>query len=520
MDTATAEVDKIKASAEYKRTKKLLSDREWRLDNLYRITDEDGNDIPFKRNPAQLAYFSKRWRRDLIAKARQLGFSTEIAILILDTCLFRSNTTAGIIDFTLTDAKLKLAKIKFAYDRMPENIREANPLTKANTEELQWANGSSVRVGTSHRGGTLQILHISEYGKISVNSPEVAKEIKTGALRAVHQNGWAVIESTAHGTAGEFHDMVARSQAKQKEGKELTPLDFRMHFYGWWMKPEYRVPNNLVTVSHELREYFAKVALELQGEYGIKLDADQQAWYAQQYADLGPDDVKSEFPSVPAELFFNSLEGAYFKAEINKARSEGRIGQLVPFDPTRRVNTTWDIGEDMTAIWFHQTDGMRHRWIDYYEEEGGSLQVAVGVLDDKARTRRFVYDKHYGPHDLDNRDWGNNAQSRKKTALDLGIKFEVVPRVTVKDDSIDAARRMLGNSWFDAEYCALGVDRLENYRKKWNRQLGVFTRDPVHDIASHSADSFQQIAMGIAPDKPKVDRHRAPQQPRTTQWAS
>lgn len=520
MTEVADDLDTLKASAEYQRTKKLLSDREWRIDNLYWITDTDGNEIKFKRNPAQMSYFTKRWRRDVIAKARQLGYSTFIAILILDTCIFRSNTVAGIIDVKLDDGKLKLAKIKFAYDRLPADIRAACPLVKSNTEELQWENGSAVRIGTSHRGGTLQILHISEYGKISVNSPEVAKEIKTGALRAVHQNGWAVIESTAHGTAGEFHDMVQRAQAKQNEGSPLTALDYRMHFYGWWIKPEYRIPNNLVVISQELREYFARIAPELQANYGVKLDANQQAWYAKQYAELGPDDVKSEFPSIPSELFFNSLEGAYFKSEINKARAEGRIGQLVPFDPTRRVNTTWDIGEDMTAIWFHQTDNMRHRFIDYYEEEGGSLQVAVGVLDEKAKARRFIYDKHYGPHDLDNRDWGNNAQSRRKTALDLGIKFEVVPRVTVKADSIDAARRMLGNSWFDAEHTAVGVERLENYRKKWNKQLSVFTSEAIHNVASHGSDAFQQIAMGIIPDRVKVERHRPQPERRATQWAS
>jgi hypothetical protein len=66
-----------------------------------------------------------------IAKARQFGFSTEICMLILDDCLFRKNTGAAIIDATIGDAKKKLAKIKFAYDRLPPVIGSRAPRRRA-----------------------------------------------------------------------------------------------------------------------------------------------------------------------------------------------------------------------------------------------------------------------------------------------------------------------------------------------------------------------------------------------------
>ena len=50
----------------------------------------------------------------------------------------------------------------------------------------------------------------------------------------------------------------------------------------------------------------------------------------------------------------------------NEPRQHKRIGGPVPFDPYRPVNTFWDIGmDDETAIWFHQTDGVRERLIDF-----------------------------------------------------------------------------------------------------------------------------------------------------------
>ena len=514
---APPDVEKMKATAEYKKLKRLLGDREWRLDNLYWIIDENGNKIKFVRNETQRAFSKEMHTRDLIPKARKLGFSTFIAILICDTSIFRSNTVSGITDRSLDDAEDKLAMVAFAYDNLPDDIRKAVPTVRRNTREIEWANGSQVSVGVTYRGGTPSILHISEYGKTSVDSPNVAREIKTGAIQAVPASGKVFIESTAHGTGGEFREMVRRAQNAQAEGRQLTALDFKLHFFGWWRKREYRVPNHLVLIPQELKEYFE----ETEAKYGIKLDADQRAFYAVKHAELGPDDIKQEFPTTIDEIFFASIEGAYFKREMTKARQDGRIGQAMPFDPTRRVNTTCDIGEDCNSIWWHQTDGVRHRFIDYYEEEGGSLQSLCAKIHEKSRERGFVYDKHYGPHDFDRREWGANANNRVAIAESLGIKITPVPQVDDKADSIEAARRMIGLSWFDAENCARGVECLDNYRKKWNDRMAQFMSDPVHDWASHGADAFQQIAMGLSPEKPpRLDRHRRPEERRTSQWAA
>lgn len=508
-----------KASPEWSRSKSLLGDKSWRINNLYRIQDEDGNDIRFRRNDAQRAYANEVHGRDLIVKARRLGFSTDIGIDMLDTCVFRSNVSAGLIDFTIKDASKKLAKILFAYERMPKDLRQAVQLIKSNTEELQWSNGSMLVVGTSYRGAGLNYLHVSEYGKISANSPDTANEIKTGALRAVPLSGRAVIESTAHGTSGEFYEVVTRAGDMAKEGRPLTALDWRLHFFGWWVKREHRLPNNLVVESQELRKYFDEVAPILRDRHGITLDADQRAWYAKQFEDLGPDDVKSEFPTLAEECFYRSTEGSFWKAELARARRDGRIGQPMPFDPSRRVNTAWDIGENCTAIWFHQTDGMRHRFIDYYEEEGGSLQKCAALLEEKRRDRGFQYERHYGPHDIGNREWGSEAKSRKAIAMDLGVEFTIVSRIEHKGDSIEAARRMLNNAWFDSQHCSVGVSRLDNYRKKWNKALAVFMSEPVDDENSHGSDAIQQLAMGILPSKDKGEKRPQPERSKSA-WGA
>lgn len=495
----------------------LLGDRDYRLDHIYRIRDEEGKDIRFVRNEVQRSFDKNMWYRNVIPKARKLGFSTYIGIFILDECYINGGVVCGITDQTMTDAEDKLSIIRFAYDRMPEDIKKEFQLVRSNDRYLEWANGSSVSVGLSYRGGTPRILHCSEYGKVSVERPNLAHEVKTGAIQAVPQKGIVVVESTAHGNAGDFCDMVRSAEKKRVGGQQLTPLDFRSHFYGWMHKREYRLDPNLVLITQEMKEYFA----ELEFKHGIALEAAQKAWYQKKFEELGPDDIKQEFPSIPEELFFASLQGAYWRREMTKARQEKRVGFAVPHDPTRRVNTMWDIGEDATAIIFHQGDGVRHRLIDYFEEEGGSLQSACTAVDRIARDRKFIIGEHYFPHDIEEREWGNKAVSRKKTAEELlGKKIIVVPRIMYKEDSIEAARRMLGMTYIDHEHCSRLVDAFDNYRKKWNDRMGVFMAEPVHDWASHPADAFQQGAMGIEPERLRERRTGARDEKKGSSWAA
>src|ERR1700732_4892008 len=98
------DVEAAKKTKTYIGKKRQLGDKNWRIDNLYSILGETGAVLPFKRNEAQMAYSPQRHSRDVIAKARKLGFSTFIDLKILDTCMFRTNITAGIIDAKLDDA--------------------------------------------------------------------------------------------------------------------------------------------------------------------------------------------------------------------------------------------------------------------------------------------------------------------------------------------------------------------------------------------------------------------------------
>ena len=87
-----------------------LADPMWRIMSgcLYKIkikgdewddlSDDDVTfELPFKPNPAQLKFIERLWHRNIILKARQLGFTTLICILWLDHALFNANQNCAII---------------------------------------------------------------------------------------------------------------------------------------------------------------------------------------------------------------------------------------------------------------------------------------------------------------------------------------------------------------------------------------------------------------------------------------
>lgn len=459
---------------------------------FYDVKNKNGQRVPFRMNADQEDFILNRWKLDVILKARQRGFTTVIQLDMLDDCLFIPDLSAGVIAHNLVDAKAFFRdKIKYAYDNLPAVFRKIRSAENDSADSLRFNNGSSVRVGVSLRSGTLQRLHVSEYGKLCAKYPDRAEEVKTGAFNTVAVGQIITVESTAEGRAGEYHDMVKKARQLQAEGRELTDLDFRFHFYPWWRDETYVLDAD-VTETSEMRDYFEKLAAQ-----GVMLTQQQRAWYVKKAEQQG-DKMKQEFPSTPDEAFEASVEGAYFGPQMLKMRSEGRICRIPILDIP--VYTTWDLGVgDAMTICFWQDVGLERRLIDYYENSGEGFNHYADVL----RRKNYSYSDHYLPHDADHRRLGKDAKSAKQHAEEVGIKpVRVVPRIPSEQDGIDASRAYLPTVWIDEERCARLVDCLDSYRKEWDDKLGVWKDKPLHDQFSHGYKAFETAAVR----KPKVDR--------------
>ena len=196
---------------EPKITVKELSSKQWRLSNLYRITNDNNQIIPFRPNPPQVKLFNNLWYRNIILKARKIGFSTFVDLYILDECLFNDNIEAAIVADNMAHAQSIFRRtIKFAYDHLPVSIKQGRPLLTKSKTELSFPNGSIVSVGVSMRSTTPSLLHLSEFASVCLKAPDKAREVVTGTLQSVEASGDQIvwIESTAAGRMGYFLSIV------------------------------------------------------------------------------------------------------------------------------------------------------------------------------------------------------------------------------------------------------------------------------------------------------------------------
>lgn len=488
------------ASPEVAEFARNMADPMWRISNLYKIiikgdNDEDGLVVQFKPNRAQRRFIERLHHRNIILKARQLGFTTLISIVWLDHALFNANSRCGIIAQDRDAAKVIFRdKVKFAYHNLPEALRKAMPLEADNADELLFAhNNSSIRVATSMRSGTIHRLHVSEFGKICAKYPEKAKEVVTGSIPAVPLNGITIIESTAEGAEGEFHDMTQRAIAISEQGKPLTERDYRFHFFPWWQEERYRMNPEHVVMTQKDHDYFDKIEMD----ESATIDIDQRAWYvATRDSDFvgKEENMWQEYPSTPSEAFQASSEGCYYTNQLTTVRKQGRILRIPVMGGP--VNTFWDIGNsDGCAIWFHQQIGMEDRFIGYHEAHGEDLTYYMRYLQNTG----YLWNKHFLPHDAIAERLSKSNKSTKRMLEDLGMhNIVIVPRTPSINEGIQLTREHMASCYFDEVGCKDGLARLAGYKKRWNTAAGRWSDEPMHDANSEGADAYRQFAQAKA----------------------
>lgn len=493
----------------------LLKDRRWRINNLYAIEDKDGKKKKFKMNWAQELLFTNFHYLNYILKVRQLGVSTFCALLMLDTAIFKSHKTCGIIDKTDEDAKRKLAKVSFAWDHLDDPDFEDTfmvgkflkevvgiRLLVDNKKEMEWNNGSKIWAGVTMRGSSVNFLHVTELGYIASNHPNKAEEISAGSFNTVSPGNIIVVETTHEGGRFGVSYELCRS-AMANVGKQLTPMDWKFFFLPWHKEPEYRQPlmeGEKLYVPGKLQEYFRM----LQEDFGIKLEDDQKNWYVKKHATPGID-MARQYPSYAEEALQSLTDGSIYGSEMAQLRSQGRVKPLHA-DPYAQLMSFWDLGQsDYCCVWTMQFLAGEIQVLDYVSMEGATPAMIAGALVKQENFYRVSFKAHFVPHDA------NNRMLSGKTYVDLLrecglVNIKVVPRTNDIWIGINHARSLLGRCYFNSKTCEVeaksatgriipsGLGCLEGYRKAPLGVAGTVREMPVHDHSSHGADAFRTMA--------------------------
>lgn len=199
-----------------------------------------------------------------------------------------------------------------------------------------------------------------------------------------------------------------------------------------------------------------------------------------------------------------AVVGAVFGEEIRDMERSGRVTPL-SYDKRFPVDTSWDLGVgDPTVILFWQQVGNMYRLFDWYSATDTGLDHYAKVLKQKG----YLYRNHYGPHDIDVREWGANGISRRTQARRLGINFTVTPKLP-KDTSISLGSALVDRMFLNADDvepeqpeadCHFVLNALKNYHFPYDKERKVVGKKPVHDWSSHYADAFMTMAAHAGTD--------------------
>lgn len=181
-------------------------------------------------NVAQSHYLAHRTKRDLILKARQLGFSTAIQARLFRLVVTSSAATMTLAHEDQTTQKLRRMADRF-YDNLPEYFRPVRKYANAAVttyadfdSEAMIATAGNKNVG---RGGTYTEVHGSEFA-FWPDAETVLASVTQGGDPNV------ALESTPNGAQGKFYELCMEALDRNSAWK--------LHFYPWWWDRRYALP--------------------------------------------------------------------------------------------------------------------------------------------------------------------------------------------------------------------------------------------------------------------------------------
>jgi gamma-glutamylcyclotransferase (GGCT)/AIG2-like uncharacterized protein YtfP len=488
--------------------KSTLLNRRWRFANLYYIQPAEigKSKVLFSARDEQMEVleliYDKGHVKLGILKARQLGFSTLLSLICLDMALFNGGFTAGIVDQNRVKAEEKVSMVKFAYENLPHDLKSSMKILTDNNGELEFTIGDSkasrIYAGVKARGGTHQLLWISEWGAIQKDDPARSEEIATGGLPSAKE-GITIVETTwKGGKTGHLYTVVVEPTLQIAE-HDATVKDWKILFYPWWLDESYQFEGNVSQIDTRCMNYLN----ELEDKHGIELVGSQKLWY---FKTAWPLRAKrfEEFPSRLGEIFLSPIDGSIYGEYFDEAMMDGRVVDFTAERP--EFYTFWDLGKaDLTTILIMQRIGGQDRFFDGYMGQGETIGHYAHWLQQWERDNDAFIGGHFLPHDG---GWERMGKSANKSFADMLIEaglrnVDVVPRIPLVSIGIEYVRDRFPKMVFHKtnlgrvyEFGKTRINYLDAFQQYQYKPLekGGTSREPLHDIHSHPNDALRTYA--------------------------
>lgn len=213
---------------------------------------------------------------------------------------------------------------------------------------------------------------------------------------------------------------------------------------------------------------------------------------------------------------YGATQGAILAKWVIKARKAGRIHPKAKFDPEGApVEISSDIGfRDTSTWWFWQRkikgftvfcvksgSGLEaDEWCDEIESYLNTMGITRAMLG-----------KIWLPFDARAKTFQSKYTTVERFINRFGMdKVKIVPQ-SKKADQISAARHIIDMCEFNEIECEDGLDALEAWEFEWNEETQIFSREPLHNWASHFGDGFSygcQVMQGLPVPKSDTEAPR------------
>lgn len=233
-------------------------------------------------------------------------------------------------------------------------------------------------------------------------------------------------------------------------------------------------------------------------------------------------DMLDDFAADPdkAEHVWNGAygagQGAILAKWVNKAERDGRINTGVVFDPDGTdVEFSSDIGFHDTASWWcWQRKIKGYSLLGYVGASGMDADDWAPELEGKLKEWGIPLNrlgKIWLPPDARAKTFQSKRTTVERFIGKFGVKKIGVIPGSKKADQISAARDIIDNCEFHKDRCEDGLDGLGAWEFEWNEDNNVFSREPLHNWASHPGDSFaygsQRMQEEPPPQSEEPGRH-------------
>lgn len=192
--------------------------------------------------------------------------------------------------------------------------------------------------------------------------------------------------------------------------------------------------------------------------------------------------------------------GAILGREIERLEKQGRINEKVRFDPDGApIEISSDIGfRDTASWWFWQPRAGGYSIAHYEAASGLDADDWAERIDSRIRDLCCKLGHIWLPHDARAKTFTSKHSAVERFLKAFGgDKVRLVPQ-TSKLDRINAARHILPKCEFNSETCSTGLEGLREWSFEWNDDTNDFSKEPLHNWASHPGDGFSYGAQVLS----------------------